>query len=101
MKTLLILVLVLALAAGAFLSKPSQDNFTAFMKTQIQPAQAQSLTGLGKEILGGILTKANEQQIVYHDHVLWASEDQNGQALYYGAFNHWWKSSSAPAATPS
>jgi hypothetical protein len=94
MKSLIILVLVAVLVAGLFLSKPTQADFTAFMSAQTQTAQP-SAKDVGKQILNGILGQAT-----YNDHVLWATEDQNGQTQYYGLFSHWFKKggSTTPAA---
>jgi hypothetical protein len=99
MKSLIILVLAAALVAGLFLSKPTQADFTAFMSSQSQVAQP-SAKDVGKEILNGILGQATAATLTYHDHVLWATEDQNGLPQYYGVFSHWYKKggSTTPAA---
>jgi hypothetical protein len=99
MKSLIILVLVAVLVAGLFLSKPTQADFTAFMSAQTQTAQP-SAKDVGKQILNGILGQATASTMTYNDHVLWATEDQNGQTQYYGLFSHWFKKggSTTPAA---
>ncbi len=101
MKSLIILVLLAALVAGLFISKPTQADFTVFIKTQNAPAQPQTMGDLGKTILGGIIGDAQAATLVYDDHVLWATEDKDGQAQYIGAFGHWWKKSSATTTTPA
>ncbi len=102
MKTLLILVLLVVLAGGLWLSKPSQDNFTAFINAQTQPAQSLNMQTLGKSLLGAVLNSATTPALQYHDHLLWATEDLNGKAQYFGAFGHWWKmSGQASTATPT
>jgi cytochrome c-type biogenesis protein CcmE len=94
MKTIIILVLAAALVAGLFLSKPTQADFTAYMSAQPQAAQ-RSAKAVGAEILNGILGNATASTMVYNDHVLWATEDQNGQTQYYGVFSHWFKKGAA------
>ena len=100
MKTIIILVLAAALVAGLYLSKPSQADFTAYMSSQPQAAQP-SVKEVGKEILNGLIGKATAATFTYNDHVLWATEDQNGQAQYTGAFGHWWKKGAPATPAPA
>jgi hypothetical protein len=102
MKTLLILVLLVVLAGGSWLSKPSQDNFTAYINAQTQPGQSVNMQTLGKSILGAIVNSATTPALQYHDHLFWATEDVNGKSQYFGAFGHWWKMSAPTTnATPT
>jgi hypothetical protein len=99
MKTLIILILVAVLITGLFLSKPSEASFAAYLNSQNQSAQPQTMKDVGKELLGGIIGQAKAATLVYDDHFLWATEDLNGQSQYFGMFGHWWKKSTP--ATPA
>jgi hypothetical protein len=99
MKSVIILVLAAALLAGLYLSKPTQADFATFMNGQTQPAQAQSLQGMGKQLLGNLMGSAQAATLTYHDHIFWASEDLDGKAQYVGLFSHWWKKGGT--ATPA
>jgi hypothetical protein len=94
MKTLIILVLLVVLAIGSFLSKPSQENFVAYMKAQTQASQPTNMQTLGQTILNGLIADAGAAAMKYNDHILWATEDLDGQPKYVGAFGHWWKKGS-------
>jgi len=98
-KSILILVLLLALAAGAFMTRPSQADFQNYMHQQNSGNGQLSLKGLWNDYeLENYL-----KSVTFHDRVLWVTVEKDGQRQYTGAFGHWFKSSSAavPAAKPS
>lgn len=91
MKTLLILVLLIALAAAAFLTKPTQADF----KTYIQQGQSNMLSLKG--IVNNLETSSYLNSLDFHDRILWTTVTQAGQTQYIGAFGHWFKQSAAAA----
>jgi len=68
MKNALIGMLSLALAIAAFLTRPTEDNFRAFVRTH-----------------GPGAAKAE-----YHDCWLWVEVSVDGKTVCAGLFNHWW-----------
>jgi hypothetical protein len=101
MKTLIILILAGALLAGLYLSKPSQASFTSYIQSQNQPAQSQSVKDIGKSLIGNLLGSVTASTLVYHDHILWATEDLNGTPQYFGMFAHWWKETAPATPAPA
>ena len=96
MKSLLILVLVFALCAATFATRPSQADVATYLKSQTNQGSGLSLKGL----LQGIQADAYLKSMIFHDRLLYTSVEQNGQTRYIGAFNHWFNQT-APAATSS
>jgi hypothetical protein len=92
-KTILIVLLSLALAAAAFLTRPSEASFRAAVRQHIQSQQAD--TGLPKFISDQLVewkTDAYMSQVEYKDRYLFATIEKDGQSLYSGAFGHWFGS---------
>jgi len=86
MKSLLILILALVLAAGAFLSKPSEASFARHVKQQQKTGEG----FLGKAA-AEVTTKAYLKDAKYRDRVLWADVEKDGKVVYTGAFSRWFK----------
>ena len=84
-KSLVILALVAALGAGAFLSRPSEENFKSFYREQ---QTAKQPSGLGT-ILNDVKTEDYLNHCTYQSRLLWANEVHDGTVVYTGAFNHW------------
>ena len=87
MKTLVILLLAVVLAAGAFLSRPSEESFRSFSaaateKTHDTPIGTVTIkmdpTGIGEEF-------------TYKDRFLFAVVEKDGQTEYVGLFGNWFK----------
>jgi hypothetical protein len=85
MKTLLILALLIALAAAAFFTKPTQADF----KQYIQQQQDQGLSLKG--IVGSLETNRYLNSVVFHNRILWVTVTKDGQPQYLGVFGHWFK----------
>jgi hypothetical protein len=67
-KSFLILVLGLAFTAGAFLSRPTEAEFRAYLKER----------------------KGSAKGMTFHDRLLWVQvEDGGGAVQFTGAFAHW------------
>ena len=80
MKNVLIGMLTLALALAAFLTRPTEADFKAFVRDQAERQKR------GAE--GASLAKAD-----FADYWLWVEVTVDGKTLYAGLFNHWWDKS--------
>jgi hypothetical protein len=96
---MLILILLVALAVGAFLTRPSQADFQTYIHQQQGGSGQVSLKGLWTDYEMESYLKA----VTFHDRLLWTTVEKDGQRQFTGAFGHWFKSNAAsvPAATPS
>jgi len=94
-KTLIILVLLVILASGAALSRPSEASFESFYRAQ---AQSQN-KGLMGGIFGGLKTDDYLKHCTYKNRIFWADVEHDGQTVYSGAFSHWF--ARGPAAAPA
>jgi len=88
MKSFIILVLLVALGAAAFFTRPSEASFKDLM---VQKASADD-----KNILSKIFDQAQARNVVdgcaFKDRFLWVNVEMNGKTLYTGAFSHWFNS---------
>ena len=115
MKSLLILVLIAALAGVLFFTRPTKAHFEAHVKnnTQIvngQPTGGKSLTDkIGDQLRTLVANKTNEtaaelflSRCTYENRFLWTNVKYDGKLIYTGAAGHWFergsKSESQPAA---
>ena len=87
-KSLIILVLALALAAGAFLSRPSPADFKPFIKQKYE----QSAGGIVEKTFADLKADSFAKSCTIKDRYLWVTVEKDGKAFYTGAFNHWWGS---------
>jgi hypothetical protein len=94
MKTILILLLLVVCLGGAYLSRPSQEDFTNFIKAQNGASGANSIGDVLKVAKGSLATDVYLQSTTFHDDKLWTTESQDGKVQYVGLFSHWWKLSS-------
>jgi hypothetical protein len=88
MKTLLILILMVALIGGAFLSKPTQKDFGTMIR---QKMAGEKKDGLLTVIFHGGRDKAEQylQGCTFKDRGIWMDVERDGQRIYTGAFGHW------------
>ena len=89
MKTALIVILSMALAIGAFLSRPTEADFKDFVAAhapeQRQAPQRNTRASRARNPLEGA---------DFCDRILWVEiHDKDGKTLYAGLFSHWWDSS--------
>ena len=86
MKSFIILVLLVALGAAAFFTRPSEANFKEFVVQQ-------STTADRNFFLERPSTRRAPQRFVdgctFNDRLLWVSVQKDGKTLYTGAFSHW------------
>ncbi|HEY8668128.1 MAG TPA: hypothetical protein VIL86_15880 [Tepidisphaeraceae bacterium] len=87
MKTSIILVLLVALAAAAFFTRPSETSFKDYIAAQNQSQGAGILKTLGREWKAQSLLS----ECKYQDKYLWVEEQVDGKPAYVGAFSHWFK----------
>ena len=103
-KSIIILGLVIVLAAGAFLSRPSQADFTNYYKTTVNPSTSKDSSF--KDVLNHLehdySADSYLKSIVFHDKLLYVTVEKDGQTQYIGAFSHWFRQNGpAPAAVPA
>jgi hypothetical protein len=87
MKTVLILILSLALAGAAFFTRPSEQSFKAFVK---QKAEKNDI-GFFEKIVFGDPAEQYLEKCKFKDRLLWVDVEKDGKAVYTGAFAHWFK----------
>jgi hypothetical protein len=85
MKTLLILILTVALLAAAYYTKPSPPQFKQFVVDQTT-AQDKNFFSRGWDKMRA---EGFVDSLQFQDHYLWTNVQQNGQTVYTGAFGHW------------
>jgi hypothetical protein len=79
-KSLIILVLLVLLCGGAYLSRPSEADFREFVQKQ---SQAHPLS-----VLVTLFDKP--EKYTFKDRYLWVTVEQGGQTRYLGAFSQFW-----------
>jgi hypothetical protein len=92
MKSLLILILTVALAGGAWLSKPSEESFREMVRKNAIAGPKEDRT-----IIDVILKRKDKTQqfladCKFKDHVLWVTVEKDGRSIYTGAFGNWFAS---------
>ena len=93
MKNALLVILSMALAIGAFLSRPTEDDFREFVAAQgIRDERPDSRTASAR------LQRPRRQRnplegAEFCDRILWVEiHDKDGKTLFAGVFSHWWDS---------
>lgn len=76
MKSILIFILLLALAGAFVLTRPNEEDFKRYIAQKAVTGNMLDLT-----ILLGDIT--------YHNYVLWTTVQKEGQTIYVGALSHW------------
>src|SRR5687767_10565382 len=85
MRSLIILVLVLLLAAGAFLSKPNKQSFRRIVKDHYQ---SKSDSAADKLLLDARVD-AYMKTIDYRDKYFYATIERDGKRISTGVFAKW------------
>lgn len=107
-KTSLIVVLTVALAAAAFLTRPSERSAKAFLDGGSQPV-VDPPKPVAVAVKDAILKAVEPGQsgglpsgYEFRDRVLWVDVVKDGQTVYTGALAHWVKRDPQPttAAVP-
>jgi hypothetical protein len=85
MKTALIFVLLFALGAAAFFTRPSQSDFKQFITDQ----KTHGDTGVLKTGWDQFQADRFVKNSTFNDRLLWVDVQLNGKTIYTGAFSHW------------
>ena len=85
-KSLVILALVLALAFGAFVSRPGQENFKSFAQQRMQ----QNASGTLDKVMATVKAESYLSDVQFKDRVLWTTVERDGKTVFTGAFSKWW-----------
>ena len=98
MKTLLIAVLALALAGGAFLSRPSEQDFQEHIRAKFDQQQPQTEKTKAGKVLDAALRLSEQdeasrflKQCTYKNRLLWADVEKDGKTIYTGVFSKWFE----------
>ena len=83
MKTAIIFVLLLALGAAAYFTKPSQATFKDYVVDQGSNAGAMPV------VRDQVQADQYIKGFTFLDRYLWVSVRKDGRTTYTGAFNHW------------
>jgi len=86
MKTLIILILSLALLFAAGLTRPSEQDFSQFLKSQAQSTQTTFIGQIGADIWASNYAKG----CTFKNRLLWTEVQKDGKTVFTGAFGHWW-----------
>ena len=106
MKSLLILLLVLALSAALFLTRPTKADFEKFVREDStivggKPTGGPTVTDTVRDKLrtfsgtAAATTKSPAdlylEACTYENRVLWTNVKKDGQVVYTGFVNHWFE----------
>lgn len=87
-KTGIILILLIALAAAAFMTRLGEADFHQYVRQQMT-------ADAGGNFISKLLLEARIRGYIddceFHDNYLWTSVTRDGQTVYTGAFNHWFE----------
>jgi hypothetical protein len=86
-KSLIILVLLIVVAGGAFLSRPKSADFKPFVQQKIAASQGQG--NIVKDVLVEMQTKNYLDHCTFKDRLLWMTVIKDDKPVYVGAFSHW------------
>ena len=86
-KSLLILILLLALAAGAFLTRPTPEDFNNYVHQQFQ---SQSKGDTISKVTAQLQADNYLKHTTVQNRFLWSSVQKDGKTACIGAFGHWW-----------
>ena len=87
MKNALIVILSMALAIGAFLSRPTEDDFNDFVAGQ----GIRDQRSVPAKLLKPQRQRNPLEGAQFCDRLLWVEiRDKDGKTLFAGIFNHWW-----------
>ncbi|HWE04766.1 MAG TPA: hypothetical protein VG326_20330 [Tepidisphaeraceae bacterium] len=87
MQRFIIIVLLMALAGGAFISKPTdgKQSFTDFLVAKATRGDTDGLSGSWDAFKARRYADSCE----YKDRIFWWSVTRDGQTVYVNAFSHW------------
>ncbi len=104
MKSLLILILTLALAVALFFSRPTSADFQKFIRENTKivnntPTGGPTLTQqIESQLKNALASTANEtaadvflKQCEYDNYILWTNVRKDGKVIYTGIVGHWFQ----------
>jgi hypothetical protein len=117
MKSLLLVVLAIALAAALFFTRPTGDDFKAYAAAHPEITRGEAAKGdsvvdkIGHQMKSfadtGSITAALDpvsgylSQCTFDNYWLWTNVKKNGQTVYTGVLGHWFARNGAPAPATS
>jgi hypothetical protein len=89
MKTLIILILFVAILGIAYFTRPSERSFQTVLAQEVQEHSSTASASIlpARTVEPDALMK----EVVYKDRYLWTSIEKDGRTLYTGAFGHWFE----------
>jgi hypothetical protein len=105
-KSFFIVVLGLALAAAAFITRPTEQSARSFLTGGAQPSAEppKKLTDAVKDTLVKSVDQAVQTTqglpagYEFKDRILWVEVVKDGQTVYTGVLSHWIKHEPAPVS---
>ncbi len=104
MKSLLILLLVLALSAVLFLTRPTKANFEKHVRENTEIVDGKPTGGptladtVSDQLRTFTAAQANKsaadlylEQCTFENRILWTNVKKNGELVYTGVVNHWFE----------
>jgi hypothetical protein len=104
MKSLLVMLLAVALALALFLTRPTKSDFEKYVRENTQIVNGQPTGGktIGDLVGDKLRTFGADQvnksaadlyleQCTYENRVLWTTVNKDGKTVYTGAVGHWFK----------
>ncbi len=85
MKSLLILVLALALSGSAFFTRPTEADFHDYVAKELYPPGGNLIDQFTRDAK----VKSFLENAHYKDRYLWVEVERDGKIAYTGAFSHW------------
>jgi len=85
MKSFIIFVLLLALGAAAYFTRPSQDDFKRFVVQQ----KTKNDHGFFTKAIDQTVAQQFADSCTYRDRFLWTDVQRDGKTVFSGAFAHW------------
>lgn len=85
MKSFIILILLLILAAGSALSKPSAADFKSYIQSRAQNSQTSFIGKMGADVYAD----AYVSDCQFKNRFFWETVSKGGKDVYVGCFNHW------------
>jgi hypothetical protein len=89
MKTLLISILVVIVCAGAFLSRPNQQQFKAYVTNRLAKGSDNPLS----QFFAGAKADQYIRSAEFKDRLLWVDVQKDGKTVFTGAFSTWFEHS--------
>lgn len=91
MKSTIIFILLLALLAAAFFTRPTEADF----KRYVSEKQTQGDTNVLKAGWDQFQADQLSKSCTFRDRILWTDVQQDGKTIYTGAFSHWFSRDAA------